>query len=213
MANTLGQMKTEVRQWFDVTTARLDDVPLERIINDVCKDLYRRGDYLFLQDEDTSITTVAGTAAYTLPSGVGRVTGVYMTRSGSNYWCKYMSPEDYASAQYENLSNGETSYFTLFGTKIKFGPIPDGAYQVTIMNFQFPEDMEDDTDTNSFLTYAWDVVLFGTLAETAKYLMESDRIMEFSTEYEKRFRRFLIDQTRALTGSNRPTSVETRSEF
>jgi hypothetical protein len=210
MANDLGTMKTEVRLWFDVDDVRLADAPLERIINDVCRDLYRRGDFMFMQDTDTSLTTVSGTQAYTLPSTVGRVIGVYVTNSGDNYWLTYLDPVEFDAMYSSSTTTGSESHYTLWAGTIKIGPTPAGAYQISILNFKYPTLLEDDTDTNTFLDRAWDVILYGTLAEVAKYLMEQDRIMEFSSEYEKRFRRFLIDQTRGYTGSSRPVSVETR---
>lgn len=213
MANDLTTMMTEVRQWFDVNSVRLADAPLKRIINDVIKDLYRRGDFSVLQDTDTSISTVAGTVTYTLPTTIGRIIGVYVTKSGASTWLKYTDPTSFQET-YGDVTTRETPvYFTIWSGSIKFGPPPDGVYTVSIMNFKYPEELSNTTDTHEFMTYAWDAVLYGTLAEVAKYLMESERIPEFLSEYEKRVRRFAIDQTRAGLAGWRPISVEPAEEI
>lgn len=208
----LGVLMTEVRAWFAVDSVRLADTPLKQIINDVIQDLYRRGDFGFLSDTDTSITTTPGDGVYTMPSGVGRVMGVYVTGDGS-WWLKYAEPKAFQESYVDDDSTGAPVHFTIWGGELLLGPTPSGSYQINIMHYAYPDELSSSTDANDFLTYAWDVVLFGTLAEVAKYLMESDRIMEFSTEYQKRFNRFLIDQVRGSWAGQRPASIEPGGEI
>jgi len=213
MANDLSTMMSEVRQWFDVTSTRLADVPLKRIINDVIKDLYRRGDFGFLQDTDTSISTVNGTQSYTLPASIGRMVGVYLTKSGDSWWMKYAEPKAFQETYVGSSDTGTPLYFTIWSGQLLLGPTPDGTYAVSIMHFEYPEDLEDPADTHAFMTYCWDVILYGALAECAKYLMESERVAEFLTEYSRRFNRFLIDQTRINLAGQRPVSYEPGGEL
>jgi hypothetical protein len=214
MPNTLGEMRTEVRGWFDTGTnaeGRLEDWQIDRRVNGVIASLARNADLLFSEFEETITISPESpqTELSSLDNKFSRPFSMwYVTSSGELKRIAYVTPEVFEKKYWGSSDDGEPEHYTIFGHKIYIGPTPDDEYSLTFRFYGFPGDLENPTDTNNFLEYAWDVVLYGTLAQVCLHLLEDNRFQIFKQEFRELERRFKIEHARSKSSGYRVQSHE-----
>lgn len=205
-------MKAEIWKWTDTTRDRVDDAIVERIVNDVIADLARSADSLF-NEFTVTIPTVAGTDSYSLQSGYfanpfSRPYSLWYTGAdGERVRVSYVNAEEFQHL-YEGADQGQPVEYTIWGTDLILGPPPDGVYQLEFKYYGYPTELGGDSASNAYLLRAWDVILYGSLVEVCKYLIEDARLQIFQPEFIKRRMRFLIEHKRAKTAGARLVSHE-----
>lgn len=120
-------------------------------LNAAYREIHSRMRWPFLEAIDnTSITTVQGTASYALPN----------TLSGGNLWrnidavriaqpsvqnyvmIDYKQPQDlFDMLQTDQITTATPRYWTRYANQLWFYPTPDAAYNVTIYYIQEPPDL------------------------------------------------------------------------
>lgn len=212
MANTLGQMQTEIWAWTDTDSTRVPAAYITRIVNGIIADLSRSADLLYNEyTEEYGI--YAGINEYIIEDELvnkfSRPFSMWYTNSsGARIRIEYLPPEAFEKKFQNSTDQAAPTYYTIFGENIVLGDIPDAVYTGTFKYYGYPADLEDSTDTNSFLKSAWDVIQYGVLGEVCKFLIEDQRVAMFVPEYEKRRRRFLIEHARAKSSGSRLISHE-----
>jgi len=136
---------------------------------------------------DTSITTVSGTQGYTLPTGF--IEAKYIIYQSSPYAIlQYKAPFDFFKDYNVSVSAGKPSYFTIIGDKIYLGVKPDSAQTLEIAYFKKLTALSDSSTTNTILTNYPDLYLYGSLAESAPFLMQDERLDIWAKLYKESLR-------------------------
>ena len=133
---------------------------------------------------DTSITTVAGTQSYDLPTGYIELRYA-MLQTSPYTMLQYMSPADFFRVY--NLGEGNVMpiYYTMVGKKIYLGHAPDDANVLELGFFKKATALSSSNTTNDILTNFPDLYLYGSLAETSPFLMQDERLAVWSSLYKE----------------------------
>jgi len=132
----------------------------------------------------TSITTVAGTQSYDLPTGYLELRYA-MLQTSPYTMLQYMSPADFFRVYNEGEGNGLSVYYTIVGKQIYLGHTPDDANVLELGFFQRATALSSSNTTNDILTNFPDLYLYGSLAETSPFLMQDERLAVWSSLYKE----------------------------
>lgn len=223
MAKNLGQMMDDVRTWIGANQKRLPDAVLATIVNGIVRDVSSITDG-FMFEKVYYFTTTASQFMYDFPEGFSRPFSVWygehdgtvsastgtFTVPGALYGTMespltYVSQEEYEN-DYINADSGAPSVYSMWADKLYIGPPSDGQYNVMMKLYTLSTDLAARNESNVFIERYWDVVLFGSLADASKYLMEDQRIGVFQSEYELRKRRMQIELSHMKSSGSRPES-------
>lgn len=214
---TLVQMRTRVRDWLSVTSARLPDSYCNDLINDACREIYRNYDLRFNETLQTSGSTVAGTATYALPATFSRVIAVRIVTGGDFTAWTQLNQLSYGDfiAKYgfpASTTSGDPVDFAIASsgaTPLMFGPTPSRVNVYYIDFYEIPADLTADGDVNSLLTSDYQPVLYKALAKACKFMLEDDRSAVFEIEYQAAMRNLLTEHNRTRwSGKATPQMIE-----
>tara|TARA_A100000171_G_scaffold14853_1_gene13291 strand:+ start:351 stop:980 length:630 start_codon:yes stop_codon:yes gene_type:complete len=132
----------------------------------------------------TSITTVAGTQSYDLPTGYLELRYA-MLQTSPYTMLQYMTPADFFRVYNEGEGTGMPVYYTIVGKKIYLGHTPDSANVLELGFFQRATALSSSNTTNDILTNFPDLYLYGSLAETSPFLMQDERLAVWSSLYKE----------------------------
>ena len=132
----------------------------------------------------TSITTVAGTQSYDLPTGYLELRYA-MLQTSPYTMLQYMTPADFFRVYNEGEGTGMPVYYTIVGKKIYLGHSPDSANVLELGFFQRATALSSSNTTNDILTNFPDLYLYGSLAETSPFLMQDERLQVWSSLYKE----------------------------
>ena len=137
-----------------------------------------------MESVDTSITTVAGTQSYDLPTGYLEMR--YVTWQSNPYtFLAYMTPPDFFRVYNAGEGSGSPSYYTIVGSKIYLGKQPDAANVLELGFFKRPTALSSSNTTNDILTYFPDLYLYASLAESEPFLMNDERLPVWAGLYKE----------------------------
>ena len=132
----------------------------------------------------TSITTVAGTQSYDLPTRYLELRYA-MLQTSPYTMLQYMTPADFFRVYNEGEGTGMPVYYTIVGKKIYLGHSPDSANVLELGFFQRATALSSSNTTNDILTNFPDLYLYGSLAETSPFLMQDERLAVWSSLYKE----------------------------
>lgn len=100
-------------------------------------------------------------------------------------------PLEYRSPQtMDAVRNGEATgiprYYCVLGDELELAPAPDGAYTLGLIYYRNIPALSDSETSNWLLTAAPDVYLYATLAESAPFLMDDQRVALWEGIYNAR---------------------------
>ena len=137
-----------------------------------------------MESVDTSITTVAGTQSYDLPTGYLEMR--YATWQSNPYtFLAYMSPSDFFRVYNAGVGSGSPGYYTIVGSKIYLGKRPDAANVLELGFFKRPTALSSSNTSNDILTYFPDLYLYASLAESEPFLMNDERVQLWAMAYKE----------------------------
>lgn len=153
LAVPLSTMRTEVRRRANIENSTfITDAEIDALLNEGLNEVYdllvqaRAQEY---KRSASTITTVAGTSAYALPSDFYELLSVDI-QYGSNL---VMSARPYAEFErnmYKWLPGWQLNapvYYRLQGNNINFIPVPSGAYSVTLNYYPAYTTLVNNSDT------------------------------------------------------------------
>ena len=134
-----------------------------------------------IQTDTTSADTVDGTATYHIITdwGLTRPKDILSIKlmDGSNsrklIWCPPRKVDKIIPYP-ADLGEQKSSYYTRRGKYIELIPIPDDAYDLTIMHSQWPVELTGDDDESSYDTAEIDDVLVHLGAEIATAILNNE---------------------------------------
>lgn len=177
---TYTELKTAVADWLnrsDLTSQIPDFISL-------CEARIRRT----VRTKHTSIlqaTLAAGDKSVALPAGVADLLSVSL--SGSTYGDTLTTVSHSVLLAKRRLytSAGTPVWCAIVGETLEFAPTADTAYTVDIEVEGPFEALSSTVATNWILDDYPDVYLYGTLAESAGFLIDDDRLPTWNGRYEK----------------------------
>ena len=179
--DTYANLKTEIASFLnrDDLTAQIDTF-IDLAETRHARDLRIRE----METVDTSITTVAGTQSYDLPTGYLELRYA-MLQTSPYTMLQYMSPILNYRMYNEGEETGMPVYYTIVGKKIYLGHSPDSANVLELGFFQRATALSSSNTTNDILTNFPDLYLYGSLAETSPFLMQDERLAVWSSLYKE----------------------------
>lgn len=96
----------------------------------------------------------------------------------------YMAPNNfYRKARVKEA--GKPFNYTTLASEIQLAPIPDAEYTLQMLYYAKPNPLSVDNQTNVWLTYCGDALLYASLAEAEPYLMNDGRIQTWAALYQR----------------------------
>tara|TARA_X000001316_G_C914913_1_gene29471 strand:- start:318 stop:947 length:630 start_codon:yes stop_codon:yes gene_type:complete len=150
---------------------------------------------------DTSITTVAGTQSYSLPTGYLEATTVIFQ---SDPYCtlRFISNSDFYNKYNASQSRGKPTYFTIVGSNILLGVAPNSATTLQINYYKSLTALSDSNASNDILTNYPELYLYGALAESAPFIMQDERINTWGNLYKEALKNANETSSRGSTTSS-----------
>lgn len=156
MTTTQAALLADVRARLDEASAAFwTDEELLRWINEATRDIARRAEVL---QTTATVTVVAGTNEYTLPTNVARIYRVNWIPDGSSteYPLEYQDFNSMDSAGWTwTNAQGYPAVFTLWGytpsLKIVLYPSPSAAGEIKLWYYKYPTELATDGSALSSL--------------------------------------------------------------
>jgi hypothetical protein len=126
-----------------------------------------------VETRDTSITTVAGTQYYTLPTDFLEARNVQLNTNPVRV-LKYLTPQQ-MDKRWASGDAGNTINFTIIGEEIQLGPTPSDAQTLEIAYFKRLAALTDSNTTNWLTSNAPDMLLYASLIEAETYLVNPEK--------------------------------------
>lgn len=191
---TLADIKSEIADDVDDTTGEYT-AQIERAVLAAIR-YCERSTYYFNSTRDLTFSTVNGQAFYdnsdlTEIGSLVRAQAVFIDDGTNVSELLRMTTEDIEVAQ---SASGKPVYFAYFEQKLRLYPTPDQAYTIRLQLTPYRlAALVDDTDTNAWLTEAYDLV-----KARAKYILHKDTLKDVNLASEAL--NDYNDQHRALKG-------------
>lgn len=137
-----------------------------------------------METVDTTINTVSGTQSYDLPTGYLEMR--YVLYQSSPYkFLYFMAPPDFFRVYNDGEASGSPTYYTIVGDKIYLGPKPDAAKVLELGFFKRPTALSVTNTTNEILINFPDLYLYASLAESAPFLVQDERLAIWAQLYKE----------------------------
>ena len=175
---TYSDLQTAVASWLnrtDLTSIIPDFITLAE--GKIARDLRIRK-----QVVNTTLSTVAGTQAITLPSDFLEMENISLTNTTPPAALSVVTPEIMDRKYPNGYATGQPVVYAIVADTIQFGPTPDAVYTVSLDYYQRFTALST-TPTNWLLTNYPSIYLFGALAEGAAYLMDTQASAMWTQRY------------------------------
>ena len=169
--STYSELQTAVANWLnrDTLTSRIPE-----FITLAEARIARKLRVTGMEARDTSITTVAGTEYYTLPSDYLEMRNIQLN-TNPRQRLKYRTPEQ-LDTEYPTTTTGVPTIYTIIGTELQLRPIPAAANTLEIAYYKKLAALSSSNTTNWFTANAPDLLLYGALIEAEPFLYNDARI-------------------------------------
>ena len=137
---------------------------------DLAEARIRRGLRVSSLEQRSTLSTVAGTNYYSLPSDFREMRSIRLDTDPKTT-LEFASPEE-IDAKYAGSETSKPLLWTIEGDELRLAPTPDTVYTVAITYHQELPGLSDSQTTNWLLTNHPDAYLYGVLTEAATYLMD-----------------------------------------
>lgn len=175
---TYTDLQASVANWLnrtDLTSTIPDFITLAEAR--IARDLRLRS-----QVTSTTITTTANTQAASLPTGWLEFENVSVS-SSPDVQLNYVNIQHLDTKFPNNSYTGTPVVYSIEGQQILFGPVPDSAYTINVLYYKRLDPLST-TPTNWLLTNHPSIYLFATLAESAPFLKDDNRILIWEQKYK-----------------------------
>ena len=178
--STFAELKTAAANWLDRSDLT------DRIPEFIALAEARFNRILRIRDMETvstSISTVAGTREYSLPTGFVQMKEFHLTTDPITP-LSYITPE-MMSRMWAGSTTGKPMVFTIIADNVRLGPSPDAVYTTSMLYYKTFTALSDDATTNDMLTNNPDVYLYGTLLEAEPFIMNDERVQLWATAFKQ----------------------------
>ena len=194
-----GELKTQIRNYTEVDSNGLTDSTLDQITKNTENRIFRELNIDSFRAYATANMTT-GNRYVSTPSGLRNIRYVQITDGSGNQ--NFLEQKDTSyMAEYDptpSTSYGTPKYYGNWDENTwVVAPTPDTNYNVTIAYYVQPATITSTTTSTSYVsTYAEDMLLYGCLTETYKYLKgPTDMIQLYEQSYQTAKESFGVEQT------------------
>ena len=177
---TYGGLKASIASWLkrsDLTSSIPDLVALAEAR--IARDLRLRA-----QIVTATLTTVAGQRYVTLPSDWLETENLTLASTSPPASLSVVTPEVLDRKFPDGYVTRQPEVYTVVADRLLLGPTPDAAYTISLAYYARLDALSGDSDTNWLLAGHPGVYLFGSLAESAPFLMDDERVSLWEAKYK-----------------------------
>lgn len=203
MALTYSQLVTQIRNYTEVDSNGLSDNTVSVIVQNTENRIYRELN-IDAYRLYASAATVAGTTTISVPSGLRNIRYVEMISPDGEISNLEQKDSSYM-AEFNNFPNSSTyyekpRYWANWNETTWFvAPTPNTTYTINIAYYSQGTSItagNSATSTTYISTFAQDLLLYGSLVETYKYLKgPADMIQVYEQSYQQARESFGVEQT------------------
>ena len=204
MALTYSQLVTQIRNYTEVDSNGLSDSTLSVVVQNAENRIYRELNIDAFRLY-ASAATVAGTTTISVPSGLRNIRYVEMITPGTSEASVVEQKDSSYMAEFNNLPGNSTYYdkprfYANFNETTWFvAPTPNTVYGINIAYYSQGTSItagNSATSTTYISTFAQDLLLYGSLVETYKYLKGPDNMIQvYEQSYQQARESFGVEQT------------------
>ena len=194
-----GELQTQIRNYTEVDSNGLSDSTLDQITKNTENRIYRELQIDAFRAYATSAMT-SGNRYVSTPTNLRNIRYVQITDSSNEQ--TFLEQKDTSfMAEYDptpSTSYGTPKYYANWDNDTwVVAPTPADNFNVTIAYYVQPATITSTTSATSYVsTFAEDMLLYGCLAETYKYLKgPADMIQLYEQSYQTAKQSFGIEQT------------------
>ena len=194
-----GELKTSIRNYAEVDSNVLSDPILDTIVQNTENRIFRELNIDAFRQYATS-NMVEGQRYISVPTGLRNIRYVQVTDGSGNQ--TFLEQKDTSfMAEYDptpGSSYGLPKYYANWDQDTwVVAPTPGDTYSITIAFYAQPESLTlNDSNSNYISNNAQDMLLYGSLVETYKFLKGPvDMIQVFEQSYQTAKESFGIEQT------------------
>jgi hypothetical protein len=203
MALTYSQLVTQIRNYTEVDSNGLSDSTVSVIVQNTENRIYRELNIDAFRLYASAVTT-AGTTTISVPSGLRNIRYVEMISPNGEFSTLEQKDSSYM-AEFNNLPLSSTyydkpRYWANWNETTWFvAPTPNTTYAINIAYYSQGTSItagNSATSTTYISTFAQDLLLYGSLVETYKYLKgPADMIQVYEQSYQQARESFGVEQT------------------
>lgn len=203
MALTYSQLVTQIRNYTEVDSNGLSDSTVSVIVQNTENRIYRELNIDAYRLYASAVTT-AGTTTISVPSGLRNIRYVEMISPDGEISNLEQKDSSYM-AEFNNFPNSSTyyekpRYWANWNETTWFvAPTPNTTYAINIAYYSQGTSItagNSATSTTYISTFAQDLLLYGSLVETYKYLKgPADMIQVYEQSYQQARESFGVEQT------------------
>ena len=203
MALTYSQLVTQIRNYTEVDSNGLSDSTLSVVVQNAENRIYRELNIDAFRLYASAVTT-AGTTTISVPSGLRNIRYVEMISPNGEFTTLEQKDSSYM-AEFNNLPGNSTyyakpRYYANFNETTWFvAPTPNTTYAINIAYYSQGTSItagNSATSTTYISTFAQDLLLYGSLVETYKYLKGPDNMIQvYEQSYQQARESFGVEQT------------------
>ena len=177
--STYTELQTAVANWLDRDdlTARIPEFIA------LTEERFNRILRIRAMESEADQATVAGTRSYSLPTDYRQMRTVHLTTSPITAM-SYITPE-IMDRIWAGSTQGKPLSYTIKGNNIYVGPSPDAVYTIRFLYYKKVPALTSLAPTNSILTDAPDVYLYGCLLEAEPFLQNDARVQLWATAFQQ----------------------------
>lgn len=204
MALTYSQLVTQIRNYTEVDSNGLSDSTLSVIVQNTENRIYRELNIDAFRLYASAVTT-AGTTTISVPSGLRNIRYVEMITPGTGDISTLEQKDSSYMAEFNNLPGNSTyydkpKYYANWNETTWFvAPTPNTNYAINIAYYSQGTSItagNSATSTTYISTFAQDLLLYGSLVETYKYLKGPDNMIQvYEQSYQQARESFGVEQT------------------
>ena len=174
-----SELQTAVANWLD-----RDDLT-ERIPEFIALTEARFNRLLRIRamEEKQTASTVAGQRNLALPTDFIQMRNLQINTSPITSM-QYVTPEMY-DRLYGSAITGTPSIYTIVANEIQLGPIPASSQTIEMLFYKKFSSLSATNPTNSMITNAPDVYLYGWLLEAEPFIMNDPRVQLWATAFQQ----------------------------
>jgi hypothetical protein len=195
-----GDLRDQIRNYAELDSNMLSDTTVSIIVQNTENRIYRELN-IDAYKLYASAVTISGTSTISVPSGLRNIRYVEMIdgsgtvanllEKDSSYLAEY-SPTPGSSTYY-----AEPKYYATWNDTTWFvAPTPDSSYIINIAYYKQPATITSGATSTSYVSvYAQDLLLYGSLVETYKYIKGPDNMIAvYEQSYQQAKQSFGIEQ-------------------
>ena len=195
-----GELRDQIRNYSELSDNMLSDSTVSIIVQNTENRIYREINIDAFKLYASAITIV-GTSTISVPSGLRNIRYVEMI-NGSGTVANLLEKDSSFLAEYSPTPGSSTywaepKYYATWNETTWFvAPTPDDNYTINIAYYKQPATITSSTTSTSYVsTYAQDLLLYGSLVETYKYIKGPDNMIAvFENSYQQAKQSFAIEQ-------------------